>query len=57
MPAKIIKNIYKGLYLVLMLCYRLASQINIQTWSLMCDIATLFVYFSYVIPTALLRTK
>ncbi len=30
------------------------SQINIQTWSPMCDIAPLFVYFSYVIPTALL---
>ena len=42
------------IYLVLMHCYRLASQINIQTWSPMCDIATLFVYFSYVIPTALL---
>ncbi len=56
MATKIFKNMTRDIFGV-DACYRLASQINIQIWSLMCDIATLFVYFSYVIPSALLCTK
>ena len=53
MATKIFKNMTRDIFGA-DACYRLASQINIQTWSPMCDIATLLVYFSYVIPTALL---